>query len=246
MKVSDLAKGERHEKVMVYGESGSGKTCLASGFPGPVHYSDFDGKISSVIGFLSKNNPARLQEIEYDPFTDVTKAKGVRPFKAFLERLTLLEKEVAAGKYKTVVIDSMTTLSDALMENVMAENPGIKGPVAGVPGMQHYLVLTFQFKQLIKRLLALPCNVVMLGHIKVDKDENTGRITYRPMLSGQLPEQVPILFEEVYRAFVETKEGKTTHYAQTRPQGGYVARTQKTNLPDKIELSYESIKKGSL
>lgn len=245
MKLSDLAKGERHEKIMVYGNSGAGKTCAASTFPGPIHYSDFDGKISSVIGFLTKNNPPKLQEIEYDSFTDVTKAKGIRPYKAFLERLATLEKEVP-GKYKTVVIDSLTTLSDSLMENIIAENPGIKGPVPGVPGMQHYLLLGFQFKQLIKRLLALPCNVVMLGHIKVDKDENSGRIVYRPMLSGQLPEQVPILFEEVYHAFVETKEGKTTYYAQTRPQGGYVARTQKVNLPDKIELSYESIKKGSL
>lgn len=242
MKLEELQKGEKYEKVMVYGNSGAGKTVFASSFPGPIYFCDFDGKISSAASYLSKNNPDKIKEIEFDDFTDKTKAKGLRPYQSFLKKLEELEKDTKAGKYKTVVIDSLTTLSDAMMEEIMASNPGIKGPVPGVPGMQHYLLLSFQFKQLIKRLLAMPCNVVMLGHIKVDKDEVTSRIVYRPMLSGQLPEQIPILLEEVYRAYVETKDGKTSYLAQTQAAGGYVARTQKQNIPSIIELKYESIR----
>ena len=40
-------------KILVYGEPGSGKTCFAAGFPGPILFLDFDNKVSSAARYYA-------------------------------------------------------------------------------------------------------------------------------------------------------------------------------------------------
>lgn len=220
--------------LLLYGESGSGKTCFASGWPGPVHYCDFDGKVNSAASFLAGN--PKLDEISYENYapTDSIGTAGAR----FNADIGKMKKE---GKLPgTLVLDSLTTFSDEIMRYLMKLNPGIKRMDtrgAATPAMQDYQVARLFFKQILGELLNLPCNLVVTAHIQVDKDEITGEILRTPMIAGKLSRELPILFPEVYRSFV--KDGK--YLAQTKTDNRYQCRTQIQGLPAEIELKYESL-----
>lgn len=104
--------------------------------------------------------------------------------------------------------------------------------------MQDYGILKREFARLVPGLLALPCNVVMLGHIQIQKDEVSGEIVRLPALDGSFAAELPIYFEEVYRTYVEN--GK--YLAQTTADYKYKCRTQR-GLPKSIPLAYKSIVK---
>ena len=227
-------KPEQHIKLLLFGDSGSGKTCFASGWPGPIHYADFDGKVNSAAAFLAGD--PKLNEISYENYapTDNVGSAGAK----FNADMGKMRKE---GKLPaTLVLDSLTTFSDEMMRYLMKLNPGIKRmdtKGAATPAMQDYQVARLFFKQVLGELLNLPCNLVVTAHIQMDKDEVTGEILRTPMLAGKLSRELPIIFPEVYRSYV--KDGK--YMAQTKSDSKYQCRTQIQGLPADIELKYESL-----
>lgn len=242
-KLSTLSGGNQFIKMMVYGPSGVGKTTFLTSFPGPIGVADFDGKIGSAARYLEVHNPDKLDHIEFENFQPSALNGGVKVYQKFIKWLVWLENLGKEGKfpYSTIGLDSLTTFAESLVSHIMDSNPGVKRVDVLTPSMQDYLMLSTNFKPIIHRLLALPCNVVVIGHISQDKDEVTQEINYRPALPGKLPELLPILFGEVYRAFTEVVDGKVNYKAQCRPVGKYVARTEIQGMPNVIPLSYESI-----
>lgn len=245
MKLTDLKNEKPIFKGLIYGLSGAGKTSTALGAEGPIYVADFDGKISSGANYWESKDAKKLEQVEFDNFQPTAVNGGVRVFRKFEQKLTALEKLAVDGKfpYQTFVLDSLTSLSDMLLQNIMAENPTVKRFDPKTPAMQDYLILAANFKPLVYRILALPCNVITIGHIAAEKDAEGTIIGYRPALPGKLPELLPILFQEVYRAYVEVSEGKNIHVLQTRPSGMYVARTQISDMPAKIPASFDAINK---
>ena len=145
----------------------------------------------------------------------------------------------------TLVIDSITTLSDRLMEHIIKENPGVKRTLSKgvtIPCLQDYGLFRIFMKQFIGELLSLPCNVIFTAHIEVQKDETTGAILRLPMLTGKLSKELPIYFEEVYMAYVEGEGDKAKRKAQTQTDRKFSCRTQR-GLPPVIDLDYKSILK---
>lgn len=223
--------GSQKLKVLVYGNSGVGKTCFLSKAPGPVFVMDFDNKISSLASYLKTNDAEKLKDYNYSAY--VPDPKKQRPIQRFMQDLSALELAVANGtnKTQTVALDSLTTFADELMREVMATNPGIKRGIDGVPALQDYLVLGTEFKKIISRLLALDLNVIVLAHMSIDKDETTGAMSGKPLIPGKLAESLPVVFPEIYRAFVEVKDGNAIHAIQTRHDGKHLTRTQIPTLP---------------
>ncbi len=240
MKLSELNPAGR-KTLMLYGQSGSGKTCFATSFPGPVLVFDFDGKISSAASF-HKGTP-QLTEIEYESLAGASFSKF---WKRFLE-LRKLAENPAAFPYKTIVLDSVTTFSVALMQEVIKQNPGTKRMKVNetiVACLPDYQIAISHFKDIVTGMLSWPCNVIATAHIQTSKDETTGEITREPLVYGKdLPAWLPMVFEEVYRCYAEKKDGKPAHFAQTRADTKYVARTQIRSIPDPFILTQEEFKK---
>lgn len=240
-KLSDLPEGG-FRTVLVYGDSGAGKTVFSAGFPGPLFIADFDGKISSAAAFY-RGTP-QLAQIDYEAYS----APG--SWQPFVKKMNEIAK-IPADKfpYKTIVIDSITTFAASMMDEVMKQNPGSqrsKMMDTQVPNLKDYQIAISHCKDIIRKILAMKdrCNVVMTAHIQKDKDETTGEILFQPLIWGKdLPAWLPMVFEEVYRAYAEKKDKDTTHWAQTRGEKKYIARTQIPKLPSPVKLSYEEIKK---
>lgn len=226
-------------KLLLYGDSGAGKTCFAGGLPLPILYLDFDGKVSSAARYYSDDKD-RLAQIEVVKLNDNI---GSDPVNELTKIMRDLETQHKSGsmKFKTIVIDSITTFSSACLRHIVKTNPGIKRSVSaqGVqPGMQDYGILKREFARMIPGLLSLNMNVVMLGHIAVTKDENTGELIRGCMMDGSFSEELPIYFEEVWRAYVDTKGN---HKAQTQSDYKYKCRSQIKGLPKEISLAYKTV-----
>ena len=241
MKMSEMKTSE-NLKVLVCGSPGSGKTCFAAGFPGPTLLLDFDGKANSAAAFY-RGDTARLDNIDVRDMT--RKLEGSDPIAEMQKviREELIPLQSGAAKYKTLIVDSITTFSSAALQHIVKTNPGIKRvPSAqGVqPCMQDFGILKREFARLIPGLLSLPMNVVMCAHIKVDKSDITGEVLRGPLMDGSFGQELPIYFEEVYRTFV--KDGK--YLAQTKPDMYYdFCRSQIPKLPNPVELKYENLVK---
>lgn len=232
-------------KILVEGDSGVGKTCYAASFPGKVLYLDFDGKVDSAASFLrSQNLSDQLQAIEVEQFPPNL---GVSPIdrlgKLIAEKL-IPQQRAGTMEFQTLVLDSITTFSAATLAHIVKTNPGIKrnetkqGPQ---PGLQDYGILRREFQRLIPGLLSLPCNVIMLAHIAVEKDEATGQIFRHAMMDGSFARELPIYFKEVWRMYV--KDGK--RFVQTQSDHMFNCRSQIPGLPGNLDVSegYGALKK---
>lgn len=77
-----------------------------------------------------------------------------------------------------------------------------------------------------RKLLALPCDVILIAHDAVDKDEQTGKIFRNILVTGKLSKRLPILFDELY--FANTKDTpKGVDYSfMTKGNGSIEAKTR--------------------
>lgn len=226
-------------KLLIYGQSGAGKTVFSAGAPKPLVL-DFDGKVSSAASYFAHNAPERLKEISFENLTDTPGQD--RPFRRFSKILRDLQAQAAGGKfpYETVILDSLTLFLDAFMADIMAENPGVKRP-NNVPALQDYQILNLQFKDVMSRLLSLPCHVIVVGHITSETNQETGRIFWKPLVPGKLADRLPQIFSEVYRAYVISKDNQPQFVLQTSSDGEYICRTQIPGIPTHIPSDFNRL-----
>ncbi len=238
-KLSDMNPSARR-RVLVYGKVGSGKTVFACSFPGRKHISDFDGKLSSAAAYYK--GTTTLETIDYEEY------KTNQPFHRFDNWLR--EQTLAAEKgtfaIDTLVIDSLTEMIAAMLEDFMTKNGGIqrtRTTIGTIASMLDYRAIALQARNLFIRLFALPCHVVVCAHLRTEKDELTGMIQNGPEGPASIITHLQVIFEEVYRSYVEGEGDKRRYVAQTQANAQYPARSQIKGLPAVIDLSYESLKK---
>lgn len=244
VKLSDL-KTVDLVKVLVYGEPGGGKTVFAAGFPGRIIYFDFDNKVSSAARFY-RGNAELLSNIDVVTLSPTLHESPINELQKRVAELSAMQKK-GEYPYKTLVIDSLTTMSSACLAHIVQTNPGIKRVLTAQgqqPGMQDFGILKREFQRLIPGLLTLDMNVIMLGHISITKDELTGELIRGVLMDGSFADQLPIYFEEVYRAYVtEVQGGKREFFAQTQSDGKFKCRSQIPGLPPVIPLHYNELMK---
>jgi hypothetical protein len=241
VKLSEIKPSE-HIKLLLVGAPGTTKTCCAVGFPYPILALDFDNKINSAAAWYASDKE-RLENVEVKNLSK--KLDGSDPITELMKIIDELGTQQKAGvmKFKTLIIDSATTFSSAVLSHIIKSNPGVKrvSSAQGVqPTMSDYGILKREFAKLIPGLLSLPMNIVMTAHIKTDRSDLTGEIMRTPLMDGAFGNELPIYFEEVYRSFM--KDGKP--YAQTKSDSYYeFCRSQIPRLPNPVELSYAELTK---
>jgi len=202
-------------KVLVYGKSGTGKTTFACSFPKPYVF-DFDN------GMLSQ----RGRDVDFDTFSN---------YQEFELRLNEIVKNCP---YKTVVIDSLTTMQELLMDRLLSLSS------RKVATKQEWLVLIETMKSLLVRLTHSPSikNVVMIAHERTTQDQLSGEVLVEPVTYGKqtFSELLPLWFDECYRArVVRNKEGKPVYQMMVKPDIRYFARTR--ILPPDVDFFEWSI-----
>lgn len=243
MRLSDYKPSE-FIKVLVVGPPGTTKTCFAVGFPYPMLVLDFDGKVNSAAAWYA-GDKERLENVDVrqlgkrldgsDPIAEMNK---------IIAEELIPQQKAGEMKYKTLLIDSATTFSGAVLAHIVRTNPAIKRVPSAQglqPCQQDFGILKREFSKLIPGLLSLPMNVVMTAHIKTDRSDLTGEIIRSPIMDGSFGQELPIYFEEVY--CVSMKDGKPM--AQIKPDATYnFCRSQIPRLPNPVPLSYGELVKS--
>jgi hypothetical protein len=221
------------QKLNIYGlgDFGTGKSVFASTFPTPGFVFDFDNRIKTYRGR------------DWDYATFDLSAKGWVEFETSYREVGKLVEE---GKYKTVVLDSTTSMTDTAMERALQLDPK-RSPEGGPIWNVHYQIVKNLMEPKLHGILNFKSHVIMLGHWKIETDQKTGTIlSIDPLLTGQLSAKVPGYFDEVYAFFSRVKEGKDFFYFRTVSQNLYKARSTISGpyrlLPDEVPNDYQSFK----
>lgn len=129
-------------KMLIYGESGAGKTRFASGFP-DVLFVDIDKGMSSV--------DVRIDKISIDTF----------------EQVQEVYKYLKAGnhKYSTVVIDTLNEFQRIAMRATVQDFPNIRRSYGSLPGQSDYGKMLYDFLELTRDFVNLPMRVILLAQV---------------------------------------------------------------------------------
>jgi len=247
MKLSELQAGPDYVKALVIGSSGAGKSTLATTFPGIKFVADFDNKISSVMKYYLGNKEI-LEKIEFEPYGKLPikpiagKKSRMQTFLDDMKKFCDLQNTGKPLPFQTLVIDTITTLGDSLLEDYREVSQlAVKRPNKDQNSQSDYGLFANHVRQIITPALALDCHVVIIGHTKPDKDENSGIITNQLMFPGAMADKLGLYFEEVYFAKVD-KEGK--HVLQTKADSKTPMCKTARKLPAEIPASFAEIIKA--
>lgn len=230
-------------KVMSVGEAGSGKSSFAATFPTPGFIFDFGGEIISYRG----------KDFDYEQYE--LSAKGWGKYEKDFAMLSQCinkgirfpdEKGVSVpGRYQTVIVDNVSAMTDVCMTKALQLDPkrsATDGPIWNV----HYGLVKNLMEGRLRQLLNLECNLVLIAHLVVIKDQETGAIVgVEPRMTGDLSVTVPAYFHEVYYHSTRKEGNETKWFLQTVPIGRNHGRSRSSGrerlLPDLVDNNYAEI-----
>ena len=196
-------------KVLVYGESGVGKTVLSATAPNPII-------LSAESGLLSLRHHS-IPVIQIKTVDDLTEAH-----QWFL-------KDKNAQQFSTICIDSITEIAEVVLLNAKKQ---VKDPRQAYMELMEKMIDTVKAFRDIKGY-----NVYMSAKEELFKDEVAMSTKFRPMMpGGKLSPALPYLFDEVFALRIgQTTDKKTYRYLQTQPDIRYTAKDRSGAL-DEIEM----------
>lgn len=192
-----------HLFCLFKGEPGTRKSTQALSFPTPQYWFSTDQKMDALI------QPARawntdLAQIDYDDYGDWTKIQ------------TRLEKFQTDCKYKTLVVDSITSNGDVInlqtkrsksaAKNAAGEKPFMVGGIP-VNTLDDYKAESAAFQELIAQLKEIKryhkINIILIAHVVGERkkgDENSMTHTSRIIVTGGkvISAKIPAYCSEVY------------------------------------------------
>lgn len=242
-------------RLLLWSPSGTGKSTLASTFPGPSYMFDFDGRMAALAG----------KDIEYDTYRDVNPKMPVA-YKTALKKLNeIIDTSRKTGKcpYSTVVLDSYDPFQTAAMNHAMplcdqVQKPTrVKDPGGQIelPAMPDYQVCHKLCEDFILKLTTLPCHVIVIGHEVADIDEATKKVFKNLDAFGKMANRLFGYFNEVWRMEIQntSENGKpvSKHRVKFTPDNLHTARSAYRKyldpsgyeVPD-FNVIYDKILKG--
>jgi len=173
-KVSDQPP---HFNMLVYGDSGVGKTTLAGSSDDVpemrrVLFLDIEGGMLSLKDFYPD-----VESIRIKSWSD----------------MQLVYDELYAGNhgFNTIVIDSLTEVQkmsmDKIMKRLVEEH---QERDADVPGIREWNINIEQTRKFVRAFRDLPVNTIFTALGKTDRNQMTGAIRRKPYLSGKVADEV--------------------------------------------------------
>ena len=238
----DVSVNTEWLKVMSVGESGEGKSIFASSFPTPGFIFDFGNEVISYTGLDFDYEQYELSSIGWGKFE-----KDLATLKECIKKEIRFpddKGEQEKGRYQSVIVDNVSAMTDVCMEKALQLDPK-RSPTGGPIWNVHYGMVKNLIEGRLRQLINLECNLVLIAHLDVIKDEDGAVIGVEPSLTGNLPGSIPAFFHEVYYHTHKREGGDVKWFIQTVPIGRNHGRSRLSGkarlLPDLIENDYNEI-----
>lgn len=213
-------------KMMVYGDSGTGKTVLCATAPTPIIISAESGLLS-----LSQQNLTRLYGANNPSITYNAPVAQVSSVETLLEVYRWCATSTEARQYATVCIDSLSEIGEVILANAKKQ---YKDP------RQAYGELIERAVGIVKAFRDLPgFHVYVSAKSEPYKDDFTGITRFFPSMPGsKLGPQLGYFFDELFRiGTAKDAQGKKYRYLHTDSEVPYVAK-DRSGLLDEYEMPH--------
>jgi len=224
--------------TMVYGQAGTWKTSAILTCPKPVHVYSFDrhgwAPIKRYVDGKNINVDARFEG------TFGSRIKAGQQETTFNRWQKDFKEKANSGYFDavgTLVFDSATTWALSIMDQVrktggkmMPDNDYIINKKM-TPDQKDWQIQMEALKLALDDFLSLPCNCYLICHEVTEVYGDNERILTLPLLTGKLKEQIPPMFDEVYRAeAVPSSKGNTVRLL-TQNDGNIIAKSRLAQVP---------------
>lgn len=218
----------RAHKFLVLGKTGSGKTSGFLTLPGKKFLYCFDSNaILTIQGqdvdyeeYLPDDLSLKLTSLSKETMKKIpaksrpAKDSGASLYRKWEEDFEDKLRDGFFDSYDVIGIDSFTTLSDLVMDGVLALN----GRPGTWPNLDDYGPQMLTLTNICRTLVSLGKTVYFTGHIETRQDETTKRIMNQPVMTGRLKSKLPLLFSEILITEAQTDmKGNVSFNIQTRP-----------------------------
>jgi len=218
------AHRKAHEKFLLSGTPGSGKTAQFCTLPGKKFMYLFDSNaLNTIIG----------QDIEYEEFLpDILSMDAVplsKSGKAVAKRVVPgaradrylaweqdFEEKERTGFFNDIDwigFDSLTTFGDIIMDYILLLN----GRSGEFPQQDDYGPQMIALRNVFRSVTAMGPGIFVTAHEELIKDESSGRVMNQLLVTGKLRQRLPVLFSEIYHCECRSKANEEKFIIQTRP-----------------------------
>jgi hypothetical protein len=210
--------------MLVYGDSGIGKTVLAGS-------SDAVPSMRSVLLLDFEGGTESLRKTYPDVrIVRITNWAAVQDVFNYLHR-----GDHGIG---TVIVDSLTEIQKLnmywIMQELLRRNESTRVD-PDVPSVREWGKNLEQMRKMVRAFRDLPMHTIFTALANVDKDDQTGAISYVPLLSGKLAREIPAFLDVVgyYYPKEVVTEGKSISVRKLlfQPTDRYMAKDRTSMLP---------------
>lgn len=267
-------------KFLIFGAYGTGKSYFASTLPQPMYWFDTDKGMRTIFNRLRKIGQLESAEVEYDTYWDdphmekkkttyVTLKESILSkidpdpdaYIAWEDKLSELIIDARKGecKFKTVIFDSLTTLSLIFTKYIVYVNKE-QGRIFALPNqsdMGNFIRKLPELLGMIHMLSDYGIHTVVTAHmqqkenirgiIKNPKDPSTDQREYLgtwrlPSIIGKdLPFSIGCYFDEVYFSYTERAGSAVDYYFETKSDVDLFCKSRSSTMPVKIAQDWGKI-----
>lgn len=194
---------------------------------------------------LSTKEDLAVIQIEYYIDRTAFLPNSLSAWEQIQDRMPELYAEDEAGKWATIVLDSLSSLEYVVRaHHQFKENPTTKDGNE-MDQRQWYRKSAEGLEQLCYALAWMQANVVILAHVRAERDAVRDTILWTPEAPGVRNRRIPSVFGEIYTIHIDNAVDPTDtqvcpYFLQTHADGKYVAATQ-IGAPDDCDPKYAAL-----
>ena len=226
MKYDKITDGQKPITLLLKGVPGSGKTKKAIEFPSPVLF-NFDNNLSAV-----RKESKEIRDNLRIVHPRLIDGKACPPLMIWKNFIDMLAEVTADDSVRTIIIDSLTTLSECLMDMIL-KSPDPSRRVE----IQHWGDFSRYMKWLGEDLLCatdLDKNVIFIAHETEVIDKKTGMTKSQLNLGGNMKFSFDLYFTDCWRTRTVARGNDTKFWVRTMPSDSHNAKCSLDLDPDFI------------
>jgi len=220
--VQRVSEKQPFVNMLIYGESGVGKTRLAGS-------SDAVPEMRNVLLIDVEGGTLTLRDtypnIETIRITTWSQMQDVYD-ELYNDR----------HGYTTIIIDSLTEIQKMSMSKIMqklVEEHDERSEE--VPGLREWNINLEQTRKFVRAFRDLPVNTIFTALMRADKNPRTGALRRKPSLSGKIADEVAAFLDIVVYLYAKEIDGEQKRILLCGQTEETIAKDRSNNLPLLIE-----------